>query len=65
MERKLGGDVQVGDILVFMGHPHRITRIVPYMHPTILEPGWRIAYAGPGPDSWGITLEPQCRYDVA
>jgi hypothetical protein len=63
--RKLGGEVEVGDIVVFLGNPHRITRITPYLHPTIREPGWRIAHAGPGPGSWGITLEPQCRYEVA
>jgi hypothetical protein len=60
-----GSEIAAGDILVPFGIPHRITRIVPYLHPTIREPGWRIAYAGPGPDSWGITLEPQCTYEVA
>jgi hypothetical protein len=63
--KKCGSDVQVGDIYVGFGPPRRITRIEPYLHPTIREPGWRIAYSGPGKDAWGITLEPQCDYEVA
>jgi hypothetical protein len=61
---KRGSEIEVGDIIVFMSQPHRITRIVPYAHPVVTggEAGWRIAYAGPGPDSWGITLEPQADY---
>jgi len=65
MAAKKGSEVEPGDIIVFLGVPHRVTRVVPYVHPTIQAPGWRIAYAGPGPQSWGITLEPQGSYEVA
>lgn len=57
-----GQEVRVGDDLWFLGKPHRITRIVPYVHPVVTrnEP-WRIAYSD-GPDgvykaAWGMTLE--------
>ena len=57
---KRGSEIVAEYILVFAGVPHRITRIVPYVHPVVTGgETWRIAYACLGPDSWGITLEPQ------
>lgn len=68
MARKRGSDVEVGDILMFLSTPHRITRIEPYLHPTLRLPGWRTAYADTGEraykNAWGITLEPQCEYEI-
>lgn len=57
--RVQGRDVKVGDILWAIGNPHRITRIEPYVHPTIGEP-WAIAYDDSDQRSgkpWGITLK--------
>lgn len=53
-------EVKVGDIMWVGGTPRRITRIQPYVHPTIGEP-WAIA-SSDGPEgfglaAWGITLE--------
>jgi len=64
--QKLGEEIEVQDIVVFLGTPHRITRITPYTHPVVTqgEPGWRIAHAGPGQESWGITLCPGQLYEV-
>lgn len=72
-----GIDVKVGDDLTFLGKPHRITDIEPYVHPEADErgwaPGWRIAYARtPGQmltkqnreTTWGITLEPDSDYET-
>ena len=52
--QKRGDGVEVGDIILFLGTPHRVDTIEPYTHPTIGEP-WRIARAS---DGWAITLEP-------
>ena len=64
---KLGSQVQVGDIIMFLSHPHRVTRIEPYEGPNsyLWDGQARIAKAGPGPDAWGIILDPMQRYDVA
>jgi hypothetical protein len=63
----LGSDVHIGDDLVFLGKPHRITDIAPYPG----RPGWRLAWARlPGQVLtransdviWGITLGPEAGY---
>lgn len=71
--RKHGSEVKVGDDLWFLGEPHRITRIVPYVHPVCTGgETWAIAYSdGPvtgGAKAWGITLEltnPAHHYEVS
>lgn len=67
-EPKPGSEIAVGDIIVFSGEPHRIRSIRPYTHPVVTggEPGWRTASVAEShaPGAWGITLEPQCTYEV-
>ena len=49
--RKLGRDLAVGDVVVFLGQPHLITAFVPHDH---IELGpCRIAESGP---EWCITI---------
>ena len=62
MSRINGAEVEAGDILMSLGESHRITRIEPYLHPTIREPGWRIAYDAAG--TWSIVLEPGVIHEV-
>lgn len=54
-------DVKVGDILWSLGHPHLITRIEPYVHPSFPDEQWATASSdgpeGVGKAAWGITLE--------
>lgn len=54
-------DVKVGDVLWFLGHPHIITRIEPYQHPSFPGEMWAQACSdgpeGVGKVAWGITLE--------
>jgi hypothetical protein len=57
-----GQDVRVGDDLWFLGSPHRITRIEPYVHPVVTRnEEWRVAKSdgpdGQGKHAWGMTLE--------
>lgn len=57
-----GQDVRVGDDLWFLGTPHRITRIEPYVHSVVTRgEEWRIAYADTPErayrNAWGMTLE--------
>jgi hypothetical protein len=65
---KQGSEIEVGDIIVFMGEPHKIRSLRAYTHPVVTggEPGWRTASVAKShaPRAWGITLEPQCTYDV-
>lgn len=65
---KPGSEIQVGDIIVFAGQPHRIRSLRAYTHPGVTkgEPGWRTASVAKShaPGAWGITLEPQLTYDV-
>jgi hypothetical protein len=56
---KLGRDVEVGDVLVFLGTHHRVTEFGPGTH---LIEGSRIALAA---DGWGMTLDPSGSYEVA
>lgn len=62
MNEKRGGEIAVGDVLVFLGTPHRITSIEPYTGP--LAHLWngkaRIARAG----TWGATLDPHEMWEV-
>ena len=58
---KPGDAVQLGDIIRFLGQPHRITRIEPYDHPALGGAGARIAYAD---DGWAITLTPEVEVEV-
>jgi len=66
-----GSEVKVGDDLMFVGRPHRITRIEPYAHPVVTQgETWAIAYADApqamAKAAWGITLEPDTRaYEIA
>lgn len=60
-QRKLGQDIEVGDIIVFLGTPHRITRVEPYTHPTV-EGAVAIAHAANG---WGISLWRNVSVEVA
>jgi hypothetical protein len=62
-----GSEIRVGDDLLFLGTPKRITHITDYP-PELVQmmgwgPGWRIAWSStePGLDktkAWGITLGP-------
>jgi hypothetical protein len=65
---KLGSEIEKGDIIVFFGEPHKIRSIRAYTHPGVTKgaPGWRTASVAEShaPGAWGITLEPQCTYDV-
>ncbi len=65
-------DVKVGDDLWFLGKPHRITRIVPYQHPSFPGEMWVQACSdgpeGIGKAAWGITLEltnPSKYYEIS
>lgn len=60
---KLGKEIEVGDVLVFSGTPHRVATIEDYTHEVVTsgEP-WRIARAS---DGWGITLCPLVPHEVA
>jgi hypothetical protein len=66
---KRGAEVEVGDDLWFLDKPYRITRIEDYVHPVVTRgETWRIAYSD-GPVfgarwAWGITLEPDGRYET-
>ena len=54
-------DVQPGDTVMFLGHPHVIAHIEPYNHPTV--PGsLGILRAH---DGWGISFWPHDMIDVA
>ena len=57
---KRGNEVQVGDIILFAGRPHRVAKIEPYTHPTLGET-CGIARAS---DGWGITLFPSSQVEV-
>lgn len=64
IQRRLGRDVAVGDMLMFLGHPHLIDRIDPYGPtniPEIITPDTRIARNG---RDWGITLFADQDYEV-
>lgn len=59
---KLGKDIEVGDVLMFFGTPHRVATLEPYSHPVVTDGEmWRIARAA---DGWGITLAPTTRVEV-
>lgn len=64
--KKLGRDIAIGDVIMFFGTPHRITEIRDHSdNPWGLvgwngDP-WRIAKAA---DDWGITLDPDHRFEV-
>jgi hypothetical protein len=62
----LGADVQVGDDLLYLGRPHRVTAVEPYDATVLgLDPrdaeGTRIARSL---DGWAMTLLPQQRFTV-
>jgi hypothetical protein len=62
----LGADVQVGDDLMFLGRPHRVTAVEPYDASVLgLDPrdaqGARIARSL---DGWAMTLLPRQRFQV-
>lgn len=66
---KYGRDVVVGDDIIFLGTPHRITRIEPYTHPVVTGgETWATAYADTSAAAyqaaWGITLEPDQQYET-
>lgn len=63
MTAKRGSEIKVGDIIMFLGTPHRVASLTPYTHPVMTEgaPGWRTARAA---DGWGITLSPQILLEV-
>ena len=69
---KRGREIRVGDDLIFLGTPHRITRIEPYPPTELNARLWdgkaRIAYSDTAAASykaaWGITLDPNGTYDV-
>jgi hypothetical protein len=56
------GRIRVGDDLLFLGKPHRITEILPYPRNRQFDaPKWRIARDAYG---WEITLIPGQHHDV-
>lgn len=60
---KYGKEIEVGDVLVFLGTPHRVATIEDYCHESITAgETWRIARAS---DGWGITLAPIVPLEVA
>lgn len=72
MPKAKGSEIKVGDDLIFLGTPHRITDIVPYRHPNAGKygwPTWFTAYARTTepvitPLTWGITIEPGIEYEI-
>jgi hypothetical protein len=62
-----GEDLKVGDLLYFLGHPHRITHFADYSPSMFPDEQWRIAYSGheDDPHCWGMTIEPAGRYRIA
>ena len=63
---KLGREIEIGDIIVFLGRPRRISEIQDYSHNPWGFVGWhgdpwRIAKAA---DGWGITLDPDQRFEI-
>lgn len=65
---KLGKDIEVGDVVLFLGNPHRIARFLPYNGLVVgASSDCRIAKAVPNSSGyeWGITLEPNARVEVA
>lgn len=69
-----GTDLKVGDDLIFLSAPHRLTDFKPYKHPRSEEygwgPGWQTAYARTTEikitdRTWGITIEPGGWYEVS
>jgi hypothetical protein len=63
MAWKRGSEVDVGDILEFLGNHHRITQIRPYEGKLarLFNGEARTAKAS---DGWGITLDPGMLYEV-
>lgn len=55
-----GRDLQVGDILIFFGTPHRIDHFEPYRHVIGLT-GARAAVAANG---WGMTISEDSDYHI-
>lgn len=49
-----GNRCSVGDVITFLGTPHKIIKIVEYFPPKFPLETWAIAYDAQG---WGITLE--------
>lgn len=68
--RIAGSEVRVGDDVIFLGTPHRVTSVEPYSHPVATGgEQWAIAYAATPErpakgNAWAITLEPHCDYDI-
>lgn len=59
---KLPDEVEVGDIIMFFGTPHRVATIEPYVHPIVTDgETWRIARAA---DGWGITLSGRTPFEM-
>ncbi|MFG1659121.1 hypothetical protein ACGFIY_21570 [Micromonospora chersina] len=54
----LGAALQTGDVIHFLGQPHRIDSLPPYEGPLVHDgtypPGTRVAYADGG--RWGMTV---------
>jgi hypothetical protein len=63
VKAKRGTEVEPGDIIWFLGAPHRVERIEPYDTPCAWgsPSGWRIARCE---GSWTMTLQPQVFYEV-
>ena len=61
----LGSEIEVGDVMEFLGNWHRVVKIESYDHPMNQEL-WqgraRTAHWESGP---GITLDPNQRYEIA
>jgi hypothetical protein len=58
-----GRDIVEGDILYFLGTPHRVTSLEAYQGPLaeLLGAGARIAHAGP---DWETLLEPDALWEL-
>lgn len=56
-----GREIEVGDVLMFLGSPHLIQRIEPYRHRLYPDEEWRIAHAS---GDWRITLVPFQLYEI-
>lgn len=70
---KRGSDLEVGDVIVFLGRSHRIVSLVEFPQnsdlgestvngPAIDLTGWRIARCELG---WSTTVSPDARWTVA
>jgi len=67
-----GRDVKAGDDLIFLGTPHRITRIEPYrgsLNDELFGREGRVAYSDTAASAcraaWGITLDPDGTYEIS